>query len=189
MKKFILIFGPQGSGKSTQAKLLAEHLGYAHVSSGGMLRDMKDKNVPLSEELSKYWLKGELVPDELIQRIIFQTFETSKDEGFVMEGFPRNLLQLNAFLDFVHAHDWMIVRAYYVMVSEEECLNRIRKRIEIEHREDEDEDSLKKRLYDYYSKTVPVIEEFEKMSLLTRVDGEDTVENISSEIKSDYDTN
>lgn len=181
-KQFILIFGPQGSGKSTQAKLLAHKLGYKHVSTGELLRSLRDKKDPNGLELSKYWTKGDLVPDQLIEDILFKVFEKDTSQGIILDGYPRNINQLNSFLSKAEIHNWYIDKAFYLIVGEKECVKRISKRVGIENRVDENEEAIKRRLNIYYKSTEPLIAEFEKMGVLERIDGEQTVEEVHRDL-------
>ncbi len=184
MKKFIFIIGPQGSGKSTQAEILAKKLNYLHISSGKVLREMKEKKDPLGVSLANnFWLKGNLVPDDKIDAILFKKFEESDVPGFVVDGYPRNLNQLQLFLKHENDNEWYILFAYYLMVSEDICLERIESRIAIEKREDETSEAIKKRLEIYYKDTLPIINEFDKMGILRKINGEQSIEEISFEIQ------
>lgn len=183
MKNFIFIFGPQGSGKSTQAEILAEKLNYIHISSGEVLREMKDAKDPLGVELAeKYWLCGNLIPDNLMAKLLFKKFKETEANGFVVEGYPRNMNQLVHYLEKAEENDWYLERVYYILVSEEVCLERIANRVKLEDREDETKEAIIKRLDIYHSETTPVIDEFEKMGILVKVDGERSIEDISSDI-------
>jgi len=180
MKNFIFIFGTQGSGKSTQAEILSKKIGYEHVSSGELLREMRDKKDPLGVELAeKYWLKGSLVPNDQMEKILFRKFTESDVPGFVVEGYPRNIHQLHDFIKMEMSNDWFLEIVYYIMVSEEVCMERIHKRVGLEHRADETPEAIKRRLDIYYAETTPVIDEVEKMGLLVKIDGERSIESIS----------
>ena len=183
MKDFILILGPQSSGKSTQGKLLAEHLGYKFVSSGQVLRDLGERDNPVGAKLKEYWVSGELVPDELIEEILFPIFENENYPGFIIDGYPRNIGQLNSFLSFLGINDWAIGKIFYVHVGEEECLKRLKLRSDIEKRPDEHEEAVRKRFQIYHNLTEPLLIEYERMGKLLKIDGERSIEDIQNDLK------
>lgn len=183
-KDFILMLGPQSSGKSTQAKQLAEHLGYKFISSGKLLRRLSEANNPIGVKLSQYWIKGDLVPDDLIEEVIYPVFEHEDVAGFVVDGYPRNLGQLKGFLPFLEMNGWKISKVFYLSVSEAEALRRIKIRSETEHRLDEaNEESIRHRIDIYHKETEPLLNEYSNMGILTKVDGERTIEEIQTELR------
>lgn len=182
MKKFILLLGPQGSGKSTQAKLLAEKLGYKFISSGALLRELSDDNNPVGLKLSEYWMKGELVPNRMIEDILYNIFTKENVSGFVLDGFPRDIDQLNSFIAEAKLENWVLEKAIYIDISDEECLKRISLRKDIEHRLDETDEALTVRFKVYHEKTEPLLQKYEEMRVLLKVNGLNTVEQIHTDI-------
>lgn len=185
-KNFIIFMGPQGSGKSTQAKLLAQKLGYMFISSGEVLRELKAKNDARSIELESYWLNGELVPNHLMCAILFPIFKDTDAPGFVIDGFPRELVQVEALLKFLDEIDANLSHVFYLNVGEEECIKRIKLRILELKRLDESEDAIKKRLEIYHKQTEPLLDEYKKIGRLCEVDGEQSVENIHQEVMTHF---
>jgi adenylate kinase len=183
VKNFIPVLGPQGSGKSTQAKLLAEFLHYKFISTGEVLRKLKDENNPVGLKLSRYWVTGELVPDELIEEILFPILENTETFGFILDGYPRNLNQLNSFINFLKMNNWNLQVAIYLEVGENECLDRLKKRTDLEKREDETEEAIKRRLEIYKSETAPLLNKYEEMGKLKRINGERGIEEIQKDIR------
>lgn len=191
-KNFVLILGAQSSGKSTQAKLLAEHIGYKFISSGKLLRRLSEADNPIGKKLSQFWIKGDLVPDELMQEILYPILEREDTPGFVLDGYPRNVEQLRDFLAFLDMKDWLVIHVFFFEVSEDECLRRIKIRAETEKRLDETEDAIKTRLRVYHQSTEPLLQEYEKMGVLRRIDGERSIEDIQEDLKKHFparDTN
>lgn len=187
-KNFVLVLGAQSSGKSTQAKLLAEYLNYKFISSGKLLRRLSEADNPIGKKLSEYWIKGRLVPDELMEEILYPILEREETGGFVLDGYPRNVEQLNDFLAFLNMKDWLIIHVFYLDVSEDECLRRIKIRAETEKRLDETEEAVKTRLKIYHQSTEPLLAEYEKMGVLRRIDGEKSIEDIQSSLQSYFRT-
>ena len=186
-RDFILVLGPQGSGKSTQAKQLAEYLGFEFVSTGDFLRKLRlEDNNPVGQKLSQYWMSGELVPDELMNEVLFPLLEKEGIKGFVLDGYPRNLSQIQAFLSFLSMNSWSLKKVFFLNVGEEECINRIKKRADLENRPDETEEAVKRRLAIYHQETEPLLQEYEKLGALVKVNGERSVEEIQSDIRSHF---
>jgi adenylate kinase len=183
MKNFILILGPQGSGKSTQGKLLSEHLRYRFVSTGEILRQAADDKNPLGQKLVHYWEKGELVPDEIIEGILFPILENSVTTGFVLDGYPRTIEQVNSLVSFIELNGDSIKHVFYLSVGEEECIKRITERSQIEKRIDENAEAVKRRLAIYHAETEPLLSEYLRMGVLRKIDGEQSIEKIQKDIR------
>jgi adenylate kinase len=182
-KNFVLILGAQSSGKSTQAKLLADYIGYKFISSGKLLRRLSEADNPIGKKLSAFWIKGDLVPDEFMEEILYPILEKEDAKGFVLDGYPRNVEQLKDFLGFLDMKDWLIIHVFYFDVTEEECMRRIKIRAETEKRLDETEDAIKTRLKIYHQETEPLLSEYEKMGVLRKIDGEKSIEDIQSNLQ------
>lgn len=170
----IIFLGPQGSGKSTQAQLLSEVLKLPRIEMGQLFRDIAASDISEeAKEIKKSLSSGVLVPDEIAVKTLHLEVEKSKySGGFILDGYPRNINQydgLNFKPDFV----------FYVKVSDEEAIKRLSKR----SREDDTPQLLAKRLSIYHDLTEPLLERFEKESVLKEVNGERSIEDIHQEIK------
>lgn len=184
IKDFICVLGPQGSGKSTQAKLIADFLGYEFISSGELVRNLSESNDPRAIEFEKYWKFGALVPNSLVENLFFENLERSESKGFVLDGYPRNEVQIKHFSFFLEKQNWRISKAFYILVSDSECIRRIRIRAEQENREDEkNEESILERLRIYHKETEPLLNEYRKIGVLCEINGERSIDEIIDDIK------
>lgn len=171
----VLITGPQGSGKSTQAVLLAQDLGVPNIQLGEILRTIAlidDSKV--ASVVGNALSKGKLVPAKIVAQIINKRLtEEDCKKGFVLDGFPRtkeDIKNFNSKLD----------KVFYLKVSEDEGVRRLLKR----GRSDDTEELIRKRLRAYYLETEPILEVFKKSGILVEIDGERPISQIHKDIVS-----
>jgi len=165
--------GPQGSGKSTQAKLLAEKLALPHLQTGDLFRKIAVGEDALAKRIKQTLDEGKLVPDKEYNQILGN--EIVKPEyrnGFVIDGSPRTLAQASS-LPFEPD------KVFYLNVSDEENINRLSKR----GRADDTPELINKRLGLYHEQTEPVLEYYRQKNILQEVDGERSIEAIFEDIK------
>jgi len=169
----IVIIGPPGSGKSTQAKLLANYLRLPHLSTGDLSRMAREGSSELARRVRERVERGQLVADEDMMQLLER--ELSKPEyarGFVLDGFPRNIWQTQ------HA-PFRADRVFYLEVSDQESVRRLLKR----GREDDQEAVVQQRLADYHQLTEPVLDYYRQRGVLEKIDGEGSIERIFEDIK------
>ena len=168
--------GPQGSGKSTQAKLLAEKLGVPHLSTGDLCRRLRKEDSPLGRLVKGYYDRGEFVSDrDVLQILEEELIKPQYASGLVLDGFPRNIWQAeNA--------PFEVDRVFYLAVSDDESLLRLSKRAKFENRADDTDDAISRRLELYHSETEPVLDFYRPRGILKEIDGERPIEEISENI-------
>ncbi len=175
----ILILGPQGSGKGTQAQILAERLQIPALSMGQLLRDEVASGSQLAEKISSIIDQGNLVPDDLALEVLKKRLEAADAKnGYVLDGYPRNLAQYEVYKNFDAPTAVLLID-----VPREESIKRILKRAEIEGREDDTPEIIDRRLEVYENETMPVVGEYERLGLLHKINGLGSVEEISDRIK------
>lgn len=171
----LIIMGPPGSGKSTQAKLLAKKLSLIYVSTGSILRKLYEAGDPLGEEAEEYMSKGELVPSELMDEILLSWLDFQEEaQGFVFDGYPRTLENVRSLEKSILHQDPN--RVIYIDVPEEVCIKRLLQRAKIENRADDTPAVIKERLKEYHQETEPILDYYQQKNLLTKVDGRGLVE-------------
>tara|TARA_B100000029_G_C17517573_1_gene938685 strand:+ start:892 stop:1464 length:573 start_codon:yes stop_codon:yes gene_type:complete len=157
----IIFFGPPGSGKGTQAKLIANELSISHLSTGDILRDKLDEDDKFSLKLKEIMSSGDLVSDDLLNKIITEKLN-SKDclDGFILDGYPRTLPQADYFKSFIKANKINLDYVFDFKIDFKEITSRILKRSSLEKRSDDNINVIKKRLDKYIKETYPVSESF-----------------------------
>jgi len=157
----ILLLGPQGSGKGTQAKRIAAAYEIPHIATGDMLRAAMEQETELGRRVKPIYDAGELVPDELMVELIRERLgEDDAREGFVLDGFPRTMPQAFALDNMLREIGRELTVIFALQVSEEVCIERLLKRADEEGRSDDTPDAIAKRLRRYYEETEPLIEHF-----------------------------
>lgn len=179
----LIIFGPPGAGKGTQAVKIAEKYSVAHISTGDILRGAVKNGTELGLKAKEFMDKGELVPDELVIGIIKDRVkEKDCENGFLLDGFPRTLPQADA-LDSMLSNEGMEIDAVVsVEVEDSEIITRILKRAQEEGRADDTEDVVKNRLSVYRSQTEPLKGYYNQKGKLSEIDGIGTVDEVFGRI-------
>ena len=168
----IIFLGSQGSGKSTQAKLVAQKLNLPWIEMGQLLRDRTQKNDQIGTEINKSLEIGNLAPDQIVIRTLKERLmKPDCSNGYVLDGFPRNYAQLEGL-------DPDINKVFYVQVSDPEGIKRLMKRA----RSDDTLSVITKRLQNYHKLTQPLLEYFGQKGILVKIDGERTIEEIEKDI-------
>jgi adenylate kinase len=176
----ILILGPQGSGKGTQAKRIAEAYGCPHVATGEILRAAISDGSELGSRVQPVLARGDLVPDELMVDLIRERLEG--EGGFVLDGFPRTLPQAEALDSMLAEIAKPLDIVLLLMVGDEVASERLLGRAAAEGRTDDAPDVIRNRLRLYHEQTEPVVERYRTEGILVPVDGEQTVGAVAADI-------
>ncbi|MEE4304022.1 MAG: adenylate kinase [Wenzhouxiangella sp.] len=181
----IVLLGPPGSGKGTQAALLKERLGVPHISTGELLRAAVAEGTELGMKAKAAMDAGELVSDELMLGLIEEKLgQPEVEPGFILDGYPRNQAQAESLDALLDRLGQPIDRALELIVDEEQIVERLAKRAEEEGRSDDTEDVIRNRLAVYREKTAPISEHYAKNGLLVRVDGVGEIDEINQRLAS-----
>jgi adenylate kinase len=156
----IVVLGPQGAGKGTQAKRIKAMYGIPHIASGDMIREMKELPTPPGPELKEVYDRGELVSDDLMIRLIRSRLSRGDTVGgFVLDGFPRTLAQAEALDELLRETGRSIDIVFDFQVPDhEELLARMLRRAAEENRSDDTPDAIRRRLELYETETAPLVE-------------------------------
>ncbi len=179
----LILMGPPGAGKGTQAKVIAERLGIPAISTGDIFRANVSQQTPLGVEAKRYMDAGDYVPDEVTNAMVRSRIaEPDAAPGFLLDGYPRTVAQveeLDSMLDDAHQSiDAVVV----LTVDQDEVVQRLLKRAEIEGRADDTEDVIRRRQEIYTEQTAPLIEVYAGRDLLVEVDGMGSVDEVSARV-------
>jgi adenylate kinase len=208
----LILLGPPGAGKGTQAERLREDFGLPHISAGDMLRAQVSAGTDLGEEAKRYMDAGKLVPDEVIIGMIIDSVggEDARD-GFLLDGFPRNEEQADALGEALRGLDRRLTAALLIEVSDEEVVRRLAGRrvcvknpthiyhvefdppkhegvcdqdgARLQQRKDDAVQTIRNRLAVYHSQTEPLVDYYERVGLLRRFDGSRGAEEVHAHIR------
>jgi adenylate kinase len=181
---YLMILGAPGSGKGTQGKLLAGHLGIPQVSSGELLRSAVQRDTPLGREAKGYMDQGLLVPDDVILGLIREILDAKQAAGGVlMDGFPRTLPQAQAVDRILAERRSRVDRVLLLEVDERELVQRLLGRAATEGRSDDNLESIKQRLRVYHDQTAPLVAHYERRGVVRRVPGMGAVDDIQARMR------
>ena len=190
----IILLGPPGAGKGTQARFLVEERGMVQLSTGDMLRAAKDSGTEMGQIVADVMARGALVTDEIVIGLIREQLETVKANGFIFDGFPRTLAQADALNDLLTEQGEALDAVIELEVNDDVLVERIVGRAAEAAaagqpvRADDNAESMKVRLMEYYKKTSPLIGYYYAKGQLTKVDGLGEIADVKAAIASVLDT-
>lgn len=175
--------GPPGAGKGTQAKRVAERYGVPAISTGDIFRANVSEGTPLGVEAKKYMDAGEYVPDEVTNKMVRNRIdEPDAETGFLLDGYPRTLAQVEE-LDGMIRHTGHQLDAVVVLTADEdELVQRLLTRAEVEGRADDTEDVIRRRQEVYREQTEPLIELYRSRGVLHEVDGMGEIDAVTDRL-------
>ena len=176
----ILLLGPQGSGKGTQAKRIADEYGLEHISTGDMLRAEMASGSELGLRVKEIVDRGDLVPDEWMVELIRGALG---DDGFVLDGFPRNVPQAEALDAMLREESRELDIVFELQIDREAVVERLLKRAELEGRADDTPEAIARRLDTYYRETAPVLDHNLPRGIVVAVHADRPIETVFAEIQ------
>jgi adenylate kinase len=180
----ILILGPQGAGKGTQAKRIAEAYGIPHIATGDILRAAIAAGTNLGRKVKPIYDSGGLVPDDLMIAIIRERLSQEDAEpGFIVDGFPRTSAQAEALDAMLREIGQDLTVVFALQLPEEVAIGRLLKRAELEGRVDDTPEAIAKRLDLYRRETEPLIEWYRIRSSVVPIHAERSVDEVFEEIQ------
>lgn len=211
MARYIVLLGPPGAGKGTQAKLLAQALDIPHVSSGDLFRDHLSRGTELGLLAREYIEQGDLVPDDVtVGMVVERLSRPNCRDGAILDGFPRTLSQAVALDNALNEQRQRVAVVPLIQVEDEEVMDRLTTRRvcrdcgavynlkfspprvegvcdacggELYQRDDDSPDTARNRLYTYYKETAPLIGYYFAKGMLVEINGEQSIEDVQAELR------
>ncbi len=206
----LILLGPPGAGKGTQAALLSQRLGIPHVASGDLFREAMKKETELGQKAQSYMERGVLVPDEVTNAMIEERLKGPDcAKGVILDGFPRTMEQARALEGILAKRGKKIDRALFIQVSAATAIERLSGRRtcrrcqtnyhipfnppqeegvcdmcggDLYQRSDDEEETVRRRFQVYSEETAPLIDYYRRQGLLTEIDGEQGIEGVQGRI-------
>jgi adenylate kinase len=179
----LLIIGPPGAGKGTQAQRVAEHYEIPAISTGDIFRAMKTSDSPLARQVRAIMDSGDLVSDEITNAIVAERLtESDCAAGFLLDGYPRTLQQVEALDEFLASSGQSLDAVISLLAEVDEVVDRLLKRAEIEGRSDDTADTIRRRQAIFAQETEPLLEVYRDRGLLVEVDGLGAIDEVSARL-------
>lgn len=211
--RHVVFVGPQGAGKGTQAALVAPKFGLVHLSTGDLLREVMASDMPIAAEVRAYYDKGNLVPNDLMARMLFAALDERADAssaGALLDGFPRNPAQADVLEAQIDARGETLASVIHISVPRDVLMRRLTGRLtcrncgrtfhrefnppavdgvcdfcggELFTRSDDTEEAVGRRLEIYFEQTEPLLARWRARGLVRDVDGNDAIERVSAHVE------
>jgi adenylate kinase len=180
----VLMIAPPGAGKGTQGALIATHFNTPHIASGDLLRDHVAKRTELGRAVQHHLDRGELVPDEIVLDMIRRAIVEAKEAGggYVLDGVPRTMEQARAIYQIALELDMTANVALHLKADDRELMRRLLARAALEHRSDDTEEVIHRRLELYHEVTHPIVSWYAERGILVSVDAMRPAEHVGREI-------
>lgn len=180
----MLLLGPPGAGKGTQALRLVESLEIPQISTGDMLRSAVAAGTDVGRQAKDFMDRGELVPDEVVIGVAKERLsQADARRGFILDGFPRTAPQARALDDLLAEMGVRLERCVALVAEEDRLVARLLGRGEIEGRSDDNEESIRTRMRVYQEETAPLVDYYRDRGILVEVDGMGSIEEVGKRIE------
>jgi len=180
----LIIFGPPGAGKGTQAKYLVKKFNSFQISTGDMLREEINKNSEIGKKIINNMNEGKFVEDEIVNKLLEKIiFDSSKMNKLIFDGYPRTINQAQNLENLLNKSNQKIDYIFFLNASKDSIVRRIEKRKILEKRSDDDASTILKRYDTYMEVTKPVLDFYSAKSNFYEIDGSAEIEEISSKIE------
>ena len=180
----LILLGPPGAGKGTQAKILVEAYGIPQLSTGDILRAAIADQTPLGLEAKAIMDRGDLVSDVIVNGIVSERIDAEDCKpGFILDGFPRTIAQAQALDDMLKAKGIKLDAVIELTADADELVRRVIQRSKDSNRPDDNPEVIRKRLDVYQTSTAPLVDYYSRQGLVKTVDGMDPVETVTTAIK------
>ena len=179
----IILLGPPGAGKGTQAENISNNFNIKKISTGDLFRSHIKENTDLGKIAKDYYVKGDLVPDKIPTDMVKEWMLNQTDNGWLLDGFPRNINQAESLNRILYSMSTNIDTVLLINVNTELLIKRLLNRQTIEKREDDNLNTIKNRIPIYEKETNPLIDFYNEKKILYKIDGNNSIESVFDEIK------
>ncbi len=180
----LILFGPPGAGKGTQAKFLVKKLNNFQISTGDMLRDEIKKDTEIGKKIINYMNDGKFVDDEIVNKLLEKiVFNPKKKNKLIFDGYPRTINQAKNLDILLKKSNQIIDYIFFLNVNKDSIIKRIEKRKTLEKRSDDDSDTILKRYDTYMEITKPVLDYYSKNQNFYEIDGSMEIKDIAQKIE------
>ena len=185
MQPTVVLLGPPGSGKGTQAERLRDQHGFVPLATGDLLREAREAGTDLGRSAAEYMDRGDLVPDELMVGMIRDALADLDGRPVLLDGFPRTVPQADALAGALADRDRELTAAVLIDVPDDEVAKRISGRHQ--GREDDRPETVRDRLRVYHRETEPLVDYYDERGLLRRIDGGQDADDVTADVRAALD--
>lgn len=179
----LILFGPPGAGKGTQATALVDRYSIAHISTGDIFRENVGNETELGLQAKEYMDRGDLVPDEVVIAMVDDRLgQDDVADGFLLDGFPRTLAQVEALDEIVANNGNQVDAVIRLLVDDEELMTRLLQRAEDQGRADDTREVIANRIETYKDETEPAVARYRERGILHDIDGEGDVDDVRTRV-------
>jgi adenylate kinase len=179
----VLMVAPPGAGKGTQGAVIAAHFDIPHIATGDLLREHVARRTELGRAVKHHLDRGELVPDDIVLDMVRDAFVAARQRGgYVLDGMPRNIAQARALYRIAQTLGMTANVALHLKADDDELVRRLLARAALEHRADDTEEVIRKRLALYHEVTHPIVDWYAARGILVSVDAMRPVERVGRQI-------
>ena len=180
----IFVMGPQGSGKGTQAKMLAEKLGFFHWEMGGVLRQERDHRFADGQTVGGIIDSGTLLPDDKLLEVFKKRMgQIPAGQGVIFDGIPRRIGQAQFLINWLHSQGKQNLVTIFLFLPREESLKRLSLRAQIENRADDTLEAMESRLREHNQATVPILGYMKENTKFIELDGQPSIPEVTKEVE------
>jgi adenylate kinase len=186
----VLMVAPPGAGKGTQGAVIAAHFNIPHIATGELLRDHVARQTDLGRAVQHHLDRGELVPDEMVLDMVRDAFVAAKERGggYVLDGMPRNIAQAQELYRIAQVLDMTASVALHLKADDDELIRRLLARAALEHRTDDTDEVIRRRLALYHEVTHPIVDWYAQRGILVSVDAMRPAERVARQILTALET-